>query len=91
MTSPTVITISRIRTLSEQFNLHRDTHPILSNLWVTSLEDCKLKLYIIKKTVEQGELLIGKLPNDIVDPTMSTIITLLSMLGGPIDDSDLGI
>lgn len=78
------ILLNRIETLSEQFHSsYRTTHPVLSKLWINSLEDCKLKLYSIKKLVEQGESLIEKLfsnPNDINDPNITTILTLLSLL-----------
>ena len=85
------VSLERIITLYKRFNQHRETHPTLYNLWVSALDECKLKLYYIIKTVEQGELLIEKLPNDVTDPNMSTIITLLSMLGSTdvIDDMEL--
>uniref|UniRef100_A0A6C0HGE2 Uncharacterized protein n=1 Tax=viral metagenome TaxID=1070528 RepID=A0A6C0HGE2_9ZZZZ len=81
--------IERIISLSGQFNRHQATHPTLSKLWVDALDECKRKLCYIKQTVEQGELLIEKLPNNVNDPSISTIITLISMMGGfgQIDDT----
>jgi hypothetical protein len=69
-----------IQTLLEKFKCHNTTHPILSKIWTESLEDCKLKLYYIEKIVEQGERLITKLPDDVNDPKMNTILLCLSLL-----------
>ena len=69
-----------LQNLIEKFKSHDSTHPILSKLWVESLEDCKLKIDYIKKIIDQGESLITKLPNDVNDPNMNTILLCLSLL-----------
>ena len=69
-----------LQNLIENFKCHDSTHPILSKLWVESLEDCKLKIDYIKKIIDQGESLITKLPNDVNDPNMNTILLCLSLL-----------
>ena len=44
------------------------------------MKECKSKISIIEKTIEQGEELIEKIPNSVNDPDISTIITLFSIL-----------
>jgi hypothetical protein len=79
------VDLNRIHVLSEQFNNHRSTHPVLSKIWNESLEIYKNQLIALKKTIEHGEKLIEKLSsddNDIIDPNMTTILTILSILTG---------
>lgn len=70
----------RIQLLLDKFSCHDSTHPLLTKLWVEALKECKSKISIIEKTIEQGEELIEKIPNSVNDPDISTIITLFSIL-----------
>ena len=69
----------RIQLLLDKFSCHDSTHPLLTKLWVEALKECKSKISIIEKTIEQGEELIEKIPNSVNDPDISTIITLFSI------------
>jgi len=70
----------KIQILSDKFIFHQQTHPVLSKLWVESLKECKVKLQSIKRIVDQGELLLDKLPNDVNDPNITTILLLMTLL-----------
>ena len=70
----------KIQILIDKFISHQQTHPVLSKLWVESLEECKVKLQSIKRLLDQGESLVDKLPNDVNDPNITTILLLMTML-----------
>ena len=72
--------LDKIQILIDKFIFHQQTHPVLSKLWVESLEECKVKLQSIKRMLDQGESLVDKLPNDVNDPNMTTILLLMTLL-----------
>jgi uncharacterized membrane protein YheB (UPF0754 family) len=72
--------VERLQLLIDKFTSHQQTHPVLSKLWIESLETCKVKLQSIKKMIEQGETLIEKMPHDVNDPNISTILFLMSSI-----------
>jgi hypothetical protein len=83
-----IITITnKINLLINSFNLHNTTHPVLSKLWIDTLETYKYKLSNIEKLVEkceklieQGDSLIEKLPHNISDPNINTILLISAIL-----------
>jgi|694.fasta_scaffold126742_4 hypothetical protein len=70
----------KIQILIDKFISHQQTHPVLSQLWVDSLEECKVKLQSIKRMLDQGESIVDKLPNDVNDPNITTILLLMTIL-----------
>lgn len=72
--------LDRIENLIDKFTSHEQTHPVLSKIWLKSLNECKLKIETIKKILDQGEALVEKLPNEINDPNITTILLLITIL-----------
>ena len=71
---------NRINTLIESFDSHDSTHPVLSILWSNTLKIYKNQLYIIEKIIEQGESLLENFPDNIIDPDISTILSISALL-----------
>jgi len=75
------INFERIVALKEHFNSHYGTtHPVLTKIWIDTLDICEKQIISIKKTLEQGEKLIERLPESVNDPSVINILTLLSIL-----------
>ena len=72
--------VEKLQLLIDKFTSHQQTHPVLSKLWIESLETCKVKLQSIQKLLEQGESLVDKLPHDVNDPNIGTILFIMSII-----------
>ena len=72
--------IEKIQALIEKYTTHCSTHPVLSNVWIDTLEMCKKRLVSIHKMIDQAEELVDKIPNQVNDININTIVTVLSVL-----------